>query len=52
VLVLIGAIALLPRGAALFVSLDDPRWSAVHDRWGVLLLAAGGVLLIGAGARR
>ncbi|MET8904807.1 ABC transporter [Streptomyces sp. NPDC004538] len=29
----------LPEGWALFVTPDDPRWAAGHDRWAVLLAA-------------
>lgn len=49
---------LAPEGWALFVQGDDPRWSAGHDRWAVLAVAAAvvGALCgpepLGRGARR
>lgn len=52
VLVTLLGVALLPRGAALFVAVADPRWSAVHDRWAALLVVACVGLAIGAAARR
>ncbi|MFG1927904.1 hypothetical protein [Cryptosporangium sp. NPDC048952] len=52
VLVVVGALALLPRSIALFVGVTDPRWSSVHGQWGVLLLTACLALMVGAGAQR
>jgi hypothetical protein len=40
VLVLSVAATLLPAGWALFVEPDDPRWTAAHGRWAVLLAVA------------
>ncbi|CAM5253218.1 ABC transporter OS=Streptomyces tendae OX=1932 GN=GUR47_25675 PE=4 SV=1 [Streptomyces tendae] len=49
---------LAPEGWALFVQGEDPRWSAAHDRWAVLVAVAAAVAALcgpeplGRGARR
>jgi hypothetical protein len=47
-LLVLAAIALLPHRVALFVGVDDPSWSAAHDRWAVLLLGAVLAVVLGA----